>query len=43
MAAEEIRARHAHAGTVNNSCDPEQEMTADSRILVCQVAKFDND
>ncbi|KAH0592410.1 hypothetical protein MHUMG1_09796 [Metarhizium humberi] len=33
MAAEEIRARHAHAGTVNNSCDPEQEMTSDSRIL----------
>ncbi|QLI71075.1 Thiamine transporter thi9 [Metarhizium brunneum] len=33
MAAEGIQARHAHAGTVNNSCDPEQEMTADSRIL----------
>ncbi|KAK8912806.1 Thiamine transporter thi9 [Metarhizium anisopliae] len=34
MAVEGNRARHAHAGTVNNSCDPEQEMTADSRILV---------
>ncbi|KAK9444769.1 Amino acid/polyamine transporter I [Metarhizium brunneum] len=33
MAAEGNRARHAHAGTVNTSCDPEQEMTADSRIL----------